>query len=199
AQQRCEPHPDKRQLCAFCNNSMGMTCVRGLVCLIDDTGQNPGDGYCATSCSDVGDCPGGYARCIGLNVVGDSCSTNLECSNGGRCVGSPETDQRFCECVEEADCNGVYDDVPNLGSLCDAGQCRNMIRSCETGLDCACNNGACEFTGLACESASDCGLECVQVPSGDSAFGQCRTKSRACVKDAGVRCESLDANPRCAE
>lgn len=202
AVQGCEPHPDKAELCRYCNNRDGVTCEPGLACLVDDSGSAPGDGYCATVCDDVGDCPGGFSSCVGLNLVGDACTTDAQCSNGGRCIGRAESTQAFCECVGEADCNGVYDAVRfvngSVGSLCQTGQCLNVSRGCNSGLDCACNAGVCELTGLPCAGSDDCGLECVQVPSGGDSFGQCRTRTRACVKGVGVSCSALaGTNPIC--
>ncbi len=200
--QSCEPHPDRDELCQFCNNGAGVTCEQGLACLIDDTGVNPGDGYCATVCDDVGDCPGGFGNCVGLTLVGTPCTNDASCSNGGRCVGRSESTQAFCECVGEADCNGVYDAVRfidgTVGSLCQQGICVNISRGCNSGLDCACDAGICAITGLPCAGSEDCGLECVQVPSAGDTFGQCRTTTRACVKETGVSCGELaGTNPVC--
>ncbi|MEM6730887.1 MAG: hypothetical protein AAF658_04990, partial [Myxococcota bacterium] len=155
--QTCEPHPDKAGVCQLCNTSSQnrIECPPGLICLVDDTQSGAGAGYCATDCREVSECPGGFNECEGLRLVLDSCSTNSDCTNGGRCVVAAETSQGFCECVGEVDCNGLYDNnaPTNTGSLCEGGRCvGNTDRVCTSGLDCACFEGECLFTGLPCSS-----------------------------------------------
>lgn len=177
----CTAHALKSNLCQTCGPTQ--QCPRGLICLIDNDGTN----YCAPSCTYNSDCPSGYTAggCVGLQVVQEECTGGHTCSNGGRCIGSPEG-RSFCECKSHSDCA-----LPT--GLCMLGRC--MVGSggaCRSDSDCICQQGRCIGSDFACTSAADCELRCVQHDDGQgNQVGSCETKQKACGKETGVTCQEL--------
>lgn len=95
-------------------------------------------------CTDDNDCTGSDACSAGActgTPVGNTCASDMECTNGGNCVGAvPGT----CTGIGPTPC---FDDTPCLGGFClgaTLGTC-----SCDDGIACtvnSCSNGSCTVT-----------------------------------------------------
>ncbi len=190
----CDEHEAGNDICSDCGGETG--CGEGTTCLIDE--ETAAGNYCAPSCVIDSDCPSGFADCGPVSLVFDPCSSNNDCSAGASCVQRSESNQAFCECTSNDDCDiyarseellGValcYDTEPRPCSQvpdcqqCVLGTCYDPQPCPGGGSDCVC------FDGLtSCTENFDCA--CYE--------GHCVGTDLVCDSkfDCLVECKQLDA------
>lgn len=156
----CQAHTNSANLCATCSNTA--PCPGNLICLIDN--DQFGQKYCTTTCNIDLDCPNGYSGCGKVSLVFEECTNNGSCSNGAPCLGSAESQNAYCGCIDDTECSMGAD-------VCFFGSCLN--------------------TGWPCSNDAQCGVSCVQYNYGSGTAGICLTDVGVCGKDSGYFCNDL--------
>jgi hypothetical protein len=189
-------------------------------CLVDTTKQFAAD-FCGVDCStDPNSCPWGF-ECADVLVLTSStcgsgfagcplepnpvCSTDADCTSGGKCVVSSGSTTGTCHCQSDVDCPAG---VCNMTSGQCQGQCFtnegsvqgfcSCIRDSECPTDTCNSNGFCAITGKPCNPSvsSSCGpIFCKKVPDPQTGAltGYCYIGEN-CAPENGVTCDQVNQN-----
>lgn len=196
---------------------VGDQCTSPLECGEDKQCVRQGDSFvCMSMCAQP------YRRCEGghictpiasgsINVCylggmtpsGESCTTNMECASGNRCVGT--TDQRYCyeSCTQEDTClgdNTCYLTNPDRG-ICTSpvGVPCSQTRPCQTDLSCSDTLSPPEqeawpqpICTAACQQDNECpgGTRCKALIDGQPQCVNTCTDTKECIFGAGMICQN---------